>query len=41
MTTKQKAPPPTPAGRDGVGKLIKQYGCGPFAGVANILACSE
>src|SRR6476660_9199386 len=39
MTTKQKIPPPTSAGPDGVAKLREQYGCGPieFTGSDNAL----
>jgi glycogen phosphorylase len=39
MTTKQKIPPPTSAGPDGVAKLREQYGCGPidFTGTDNAL----
>src|SRR5271163_4712484 len=39
MTTKQKVPPPTSSGPDGVAKLREQYGCGPidFTGTDNAL----
>ena len=39
MATKQMAAPRTPAGPDGVAKLLKQYGCGPvqFSGTAEAL----